>query len=117
MTEASGPPPTYFAFIDRYPLIHQAWDLLHEAEKQGPLNAEQIRLVKLGIAIGAMKEGAVHAAARKALAAGVSPQAIEQVVALSASAIGLPSAVAIFSWLREHLGGTADAARSSPRAT
>lgn len=103
MLNAPSPPPTYFAFIERYPQLHAAWDKIHEAEKQGPLDDQTIRLVKLGIAIGAMKEGAVHAGVRKALAAGVPREAIEQCVALSASAIGLPSAVAIFSWIREHL--------------
>lgn len=104
MPESPSPPPTYFAFIDRYPQLHAAWDKIHEAEKAGPLDEKTIRLVKLGIAIGAMKEGAVHAGVRKALAAGVSREAIEQLVALSASSIGLPSAVAIFSWIRDHFG-------------
>ena len=103
MAEPIGPPPTYFAFIERYPQLQVAWDKIHEAEVQGPLDEKTIRLVKLGIAIGAMKEGAVHAGVRKAVAAGVAPAAIEQLVALSAGTIGLPSAVAIFSWIREHL--------------
>jgi 4-carboxymuconolactone decarboxylase len=103
MAEPAGPPQTYFDFIARYPALQAAWDKVHEAERQGPLDEQTIRLVKLGVAIGAMKEGAVHAGVRKALAAGVAPAAIEQLVALSASTIGLPSAVAIFSWMREHL--------------
>ncbi len=102
MTEPAGPPPTFFAFIERYPLLGEAWDKIHEAERQGPLDEKSIRLIKLAIAIGSMKEGAVHAAIRKAMAAGVSQHAIEQLVALSASTIGLPSAVAIFSWMRDH---------------
>ncbi len=102
MSEPAGPPPTYFAFIERYPQLGEAWDKIHEAERQGPLDEHAIRLVKLAIAIGSMKEGAVHAGIRKALAAGVPPAAIEQLVALSASTIGLPSAVAIFSWMRDH---------------
>ena len=106
MSDALGPPPTFLAFIDRYPQLHAAWDKMHEAEKQGPLEEQTIRLIKLGIAIGAMKEGAVHASVRKAVAAGVPREAIEQCVALAASTIGLPSAVAIFSWIREHLPQT-----------
>lgn len=103
MNPLQGPPSTYYAFIERYPQLREAWDLLHEAEKQGPLDEKTIRLVKLGIAIGAMREGAVHAGVRKALAQGVSPAAIEQLVALAASTIGLSSAVAIYSWIQDHL--------------
>jgi alkylhydroperoxidase/carboxymuconolactone decarboxylase family protein YurZ len=59
--------------------------------------------VKLGIAIGGMKEGAVHSAVRKALAAGISVDEIGQVVALAASTLGFPSTVAVYSWVREQL--------------
>lgn len=103
MNPFQGPPSTYYAFIERYPQLREAWDLLHEAEKQGPLDEKTIRLVKLGIAIGAMREGAVHAGVRKALAQGVAPEALEQLVALAASTIGMSAAVAIFSWIRDHL--------------
>jgi len=72
-----------------------------QAGKDGPLDESTARLVKLGVAIGAMREGAVHSGVRKALALGIEPAAIEQVVALAAGTIGLPSAVAIFSWVRD----------------
>lgn len=96
------PPKTYQEFVSRFPAIGQGWELLREgAEEAGPLDEKTLRLVKLGIAVGALREGAVHSAARRALDAGVSPQALEQVVALSASTIGLPSAVAAFTWVRD----------------
>ena len=63
------------------------------------------RLVKLGIAIGAMREGSVHASVRKAKALGIATEEIEQVVALAAGTIGMPSTVAAWSWVRELDGG------------
>ena len=100
----SRPPKTYTAFVARYPALGKAWDLLHEGGRAaGPLDELDMSLVKLGIAIGAMREGAVHSAVRKALEAGVLPREIEQVVALSASTIGLPGAVATWTWVRDLL--------------
>jgi hypothetical protein len=34
---------------------------LKKGEKEGPLDAKTARLVKLAVAVGAMREGAVHA--------------------------------------------------------
>jgi 4-carboxymuconolactone decarboxylase len=96
-------PKTYGQFVERYPEIGEAWELLRKAEDKGSLPEKTKRMIKLGIAIGSMKEGAVHSAVRKALAAGVLRDEIEQVVAMAASTLGLPSAVAVFSWVREEL--------------
>ncbi|MGB6337719.1 MAG: hypothetical protein WBG96_19095, partial [Thermoanaerobaculia bacterium] len=71
------------------------------------------RLIKLGIAVGALRQGAVHASVRKGLALGISPQEVEQVVALAAGTIGMPATVAAYSWILEVVeGGTLSA--SSP---
>ena len=59
--------------------------------------------MKLAIAIGTRSEGATHSAVRKAIAAGVSTDEIHQVVALSASNLGLPGAVAAFTWIEDEL--------------
>jgi alkylhydroperoxidase/carboxymuconolactone decarboxylase family protein YurZ len=96
-------PKMYGAFIDRFPELGQAWELMRRAEAKSALPAKTVRLLKLAIAIGGMREGAVHSGVRKALAAGATREDIEQVVALAASTIGLPSAVAIYSWIREQL--------------
>jgi len=58
---------------------------------------------KLAIAIGAMREGAVHASARKALAQGVSKDEMYQIVALAAGTLGLPSTVAVYTWIEDVL--------------
>ena len=95
------PPKTYQAFVQRYPELARAWDIVAEAGHEGPLDERTRLLVKLGIAVGALREGAVHSAARKARAAGVADAALEQVVALATSTLGFPSTVAAWSWVRE----------------
>ena len=96
-------PKTYEKFVGRFPVLGEAWESIRKAEAGGPFAEREIRLIKLGIACGGMREGAVHSSVRKALAAGVSREEIEQVIALSASTIGLPSAVAVFSWVLDEL--------------
>lgn len=104
MGRAPEPPSTYKEFVARYPKLAQAWEKISEAGAEGPLDEETSRLVKLGIAIGAMREGAVHSSVRKARALGISREAVEQVVALAASTMGLPSTVAVWSWARDLEG-------------
>jgi len=97
------PPKAYEIFRERYPKLAEAWDRIAEAGEVGPIGAREMRLIKLGIAIGAMREGAVHSSVRKALAAGASPEAIRQVVALAAGTLGLPSTVAIDTWVESEM--------------
>lgn len=98
---SSNPPQTYSDFVERFPKLGEAWDLLREGgENSGPLDERSQRLIKLGIAIGAQRPGAVSSATRKALKAGVTMEEVEQVVALAASTVGMPGAVAAFQWSR-----------------
>ena len=107
MTESSmpRPPGTYVTFSKRFPEIARAWELLGEAGTRGPLDRKTARLVKVGISIAARSEGATHSAVRKAIADGATPEEILQVVALAASTIGLPNAVAAFTWVEDIIGG------------
>lgn len=95
------PPATFTAFTGRFPDLAKAWESIAVAGRQGPLDETTQRLVKLAVAIGAMREGAVHASVRKARAMGIAPDALEQVVALAAGTLGLPATVAAFAWLRD----------------
>ena len=104
--EPSRPPAAHQQFVRRFPRLGKAWDLVNEEGTMGPLDAKTQRLLKLAIAIGAMREGAVHSGVRKARDAGASLAEMEQVVALAASTIGLPSSVAVWGWVREEAGGT-----------
>ena len=95
------PPKTYEAFVERFPKLKEAWERMAEAGKEGPLDEKTARLVKLAIAVGAQKEGAIHASIRKAHALGITAEEIDQVIALAAGTIGLPSTVAVYSWTRD----------------
>lgn len=105
MDRTPQPPATYTAFQQRFPKVSQAWDLIAEAGREGPLDPRTVRLLKLAVATGAMREGAVHASVRKAVAMGIPREEIEQVVALAAGTLGLPSTVAVFSWIQDGLSG------------
>ena len=95
------PPRAFDEFSETFPKLRKAWDMLGDAAKDGPLDDRTVRLVKLGVAIGAMREGAVHSSARKAIALGITSDELNQVVALASSIIGMPSSVAVWTWLRD----------------
>jgi len=103
MSNLPTPPKAYQKFVTRYPKLSTAWESINDAGKDGPLDAKTARLIKLAVSIGAMKEGPVHAGVRKSLAMGISRDEIEQVVALSAGTLGMPSTVAAFSWVSDVL--------------
>ena len=72
-----------------------------KAGQEGPLDAKAQRLIKLAIAIGALREGAIRANVRKALAMGITKAEIEQVIALATSTVGFPGTVAVFTWIND----------------
>ncbi len=98
-------PGIYVRFRDDYPAVAAALDGLGEAtDGAGPLDERSARLVKLGLAVGAVAEGAVKSNARKALAAGASPQEVRQVAILAITTCGFPTAIAGIGWVDEVLG-------------
>lgn len=103
MPKLPKPPKTYSDFMRRFPKVGKAWDLTGEAGREGPLSEKSARLVKLALSIGTLREGAVHSAVRKALAAGVTRAEIDQVIALAAGSIGFPATVAIYSWIADSV--------------
>jgi alkylhydroperoxidase/carboxymuconolactone decarboxylase family protein YurZ len=103
--KSSKPPAAHQQFVHRYPRLGRAWDLVNEEGGVGPLDAKTQRLVKLAVAVGAMREGAVHSGVRKAHDAGASLAEVEQVVALAATTIGFPATVAVWRWVRDEAGG------------
>ena len=80
MQSSPKPPETFQAFIARFPKLGQAWEKLAEAGREGPLDPRTERLVKLAVAVGALREGAVHSSVRKALASGITAAEVEQVM-------------------------------------
>jgi 4-carboxymuconolactone decarboxylase len=105
MTQLPPPPSAYERFTARFPDLEQAWEHLAIGGKSGPLDERTQRLVKLAVAIGALREGSVHASVRKAVAMGIEEEALEQVAALAASTIGMPATVAVYQWVRDVLDG------------
>jgi 4-carboxymuconolactone decarboxylase len=99
-------PKTYDRFVAEFPKLGEAWEAIRAAEEAGPFAEREMRLLKLAVAVGSGKEGSVHSSVRKARAAGCSDAEIRHVVALAASTIGLPPAVAAYSWVVEELEKT-----------
>jgi alkylhydroperoxidase/carboxymuconolactone decarboxylase family protein YurZ len=98
--------PTRFQqFGKKYPAVMKAYEALGAATaKAGPLDAKTRALVKLAIATGAWREGAVHSHTRRALAAGCSPDEIRHVVLLATTTLGFPSMMAARTWVEDVLG-------------
>jgi len=98
-SEKARAPKAFHRFVERFPELGEAWDRARDAEGAGPLDEKTVRLVKLGIAIGAARSGSVSSGVRKGLAAGLRLEEIEHVVACAASTLGFPAAVAAFGWV------------------
>jgi len=104
MTNPDYLPEIYLSFRERYPHVAGALDTVGESVDQaGPLDARQRALVRLGIAVGALAEGAVRSNARKALATGATPEEIAHVAVLAISVRGFPAAIAGLGWIDEVL--------------
>ena len=97
-------PEAYVRFREHYTDVARSLDALAKAtEEAGSLDARAQRLVKLGIAIGALAEGAVRSNVRKARALGVTDDEIRQTAMLAISTVGFPAAVAASAWIEEVL--------------
>jgi AhpD family alkylhydroperoxidase len=97
-------PTTYQNFMESYRDIWEAYDQLGAAVHQhGPLDEKARELIKLGIAVGARLEGAVHSHVRKALAAGATVEEIRQTVLLAIPTIGFPTTMAALTWIEDEL--------------
>lgn len=97
-------PGVYRRFRSDYPEVAAAVDALGEAvDHAGPLDERTERLVKLGMAIGAVAEGAVRSNTRKALAAGATPEEVRHVALMAITTCGFPTAIAGMGWVEEVL--------------
>lgn len=86
--------------------VVQAYEALGKAcAEAGPLDGKTRELVKLGMAVGGRLEGAVHAHARRALAAGATADEIRHVVILAVPTVGFPTTVAALTWVDDVLNG------------
>lgn len=100
-------PDVYTDFRAAYPEVAEALDALGSSSGHaGPLDARTQRVVKLALAVGASAEGAVRSNVRKALDAGVDPEAIRQVGVLAITTVGFPAAIAGLGWIDEVLAAS-----------
>ncbi len=98
-------PAAYRRFGRRFPEILDAYEKLGLAcQSYARLDPKTRELVKLGIAVGAKLEGAVHSHTRRALEAGATPDEIRQAVLLALTTIGFPSMMAALTWVEDILG-------------
>jgi AhpD family alkylhydroperoxidase len=99
-------PTPYTRFAKTYKRVWQAYDELGAAAHGvGPLPTKTRELVKLGMAIGARMEGAVHAHTRRALEAGATSAEIRHAAILAITTLGFPVAMAALTWVEDILGG------------
>jgi AhpD family alkylhydroperoxidase len=103
-------PKPFLDFSRAHADVVSAYEALGQACAQaGPLDARTRELIKLGMAIGGRLEGAVHAHARRALAAGATPAEVQHVVTLAIPTVGFPTTIAAFTWVADVLSGRAQA--------
>lgn len=97
-------PDIYQQFRQRFPRVAESLDQAGMATQEaGPLDDRTQRLVKLGIAVGALAEGAVRSSARRALDLGVSDAELRHVAVLAITTAGFPTAIAGLGWIEEVL--------------
>lgn len=100
-------PDIYTQFRHDYPDVADAQDALAKSVgSAGGLDERTIRLVKLGIAIGALAEGAVRSNARQALAVGATEAEVRQVALCAITTRGFPAAVAALGWIGDVTRGS-----------
>jgi 4-carboxymuconolactone decarboxylase len=68
------------------------------AKEEGPIDEKTAQLIQLAAATAIRSEGAVHSHTRRAIAAGASPEEINQAIILITSTIGFPAVAAALSW-------------------
>jgi alkylhydroperoxidase/carboxymuconolactone decarboxylase family protein YurZ len=101
-------PPAYRRFAEEQPRLLAAYEELSDAAlTEGPLDRKGAELVKLGIAVGARLEGAVHAHVRRARDAGASAGEIRHAIRLALTTVGFPTMMAALSWASDELDESA----------
>src|SRR5262249_17225741 len=77
-------PPIVAPLARPHPEVGEAYNRLgHAAAEAGPLDAKTERLVKLAIAVGAGREGAVHSHVRRGQGAGLTGDELRHVALLA----------------------------------
>ena len=97
-------PSAYRRFATENPRVIQAYEALGDATlADGPLDRKHAELIKIGIAVGARLEGAVHAHVRRAGDAGATPDEIRHAIRLATTTVGFPTMMAALAWANDVL--------------
>ena len=100
----SDMPEAYQKTKQQYPELMKHFEAVGAAAQQaGPLDARTANLVRLGMCIGAGLEGGAHAAVRKGLEAGSSPEELRHVAALAVTTLGFPTMARARAWVEDVL--------------
>ena len=99
-------PSAYRRFATEHPRLGEAYERLSDATlTEGPLGRKQAELVKIGIAVGARLEGAVHSHVRRAVEAGATADEVRHAIRLALTTVGFPGMMAALSWANDVLQG------------
>lgn len=91
-------------FSKDQPQVWEAYNQLGQAVAEaGPIDAKTQRLLKLAIAVGAGREGAVRSHARRGLKAGLTRAELEHTALLGITTVGWPTAFAARCWIEQAL--------------
>lgn len=105
-TNVKGLPGFLKRVIKKYPDVWKAYDNLGTTlSRLEGIDRKTQQVVKLGIAVGAGKEAAVHSHARRCKEAGFTDREIYHAALLAVTTIGWPGAIAALSWVNDELKG------------
>jgi len=91
--------------IKKYPEVWKSYQGLGKTiSLVDGLDSRTQELVRLGIAIGAGHEGAVHSHTRRCMEAGFKEAEIYHAALLAVGAVGWSGAVAALSWIDDIIG-------------
>ena len=97
-------PPWYRLLRSNYGKFMESLEQLGEAARQeGPLDEKTSQLIQLAAAAAVRSEGSVHSHARRARAAGATPEEVYHALILLTSTIGFPTVSASLSWAYDIL--------------
>ena len=97
-------PRSWQRFTGRYPAVAAAYDTLSDACRHaGPLNEQSVALAKLAVSVGGGIDRSVHMHTKKALRAGVAPDALRQVALIAMPTIGLAHSLDALRWIEESI--------------
>jgi 4-carboxymuconolactone decarboxylase len=93
------------SFKERYPDAWSAYEQLKAAcDRQGPLDAKTVELVKIAVSTAQEHHGGLIAHISQARKAGATEEEIHHAILLTTGLVGIPAVLAAFATAMEYLG-------------